>query len=163
MHFVKSVAIVTSQFNEVITKALNHSAKETLKENGFTAYQVEEFFVPGSFELPLICQTLAQTGKYSSVIALGCVIQGDTPHFDYVCQETSHGLMEAGLKTGVPIIFGVITCNSWEQALIRSGLKDIDPALEIREKKVLNKGHESAQAAIHMMKLMEQIYRKKGI
>ena len=131
-------AIVVSRWNDAITSKLADGAVEALRESGSADEQIQQFTVPGAFELPLACQRAAQTGNFAAVIALGVVIRGDTPHFDYVAGQTAAGIMRASMDTGVPVMFGVITADTLEQALVRSG------------EKADNKGHEAAISAIEM-------------
>lgn len=140
----KKIAIVVSQFNGFITEKLLAGAEKTLTESGVKDADILTTFVPGAFELPLACLALASSGHYQAVIALGCVIKGATPHFDYVCAEAARGINQAGLETGVPVIFGVLTTDTVDQALERSGDK-------------ANKGTDSALAALHMANLMGQL------
>jgi 6,7-dimethyl-8-ribityllumazine synthase len=134
-------AIVVSRFNSFITQRLLASALDALKRAGATEKTVDVVHVPGSFELPLAAKKLAATGRYDALIAIGCVIRGETSHYDYVCSETARGLQLAQMDTGVPIIFCVLTCDTLEQAIDRAGLKGG------------NKGNEAALAAIEMAQL----------
>jgi 6,7-dimethyl-8-ribityllumazine synthase len=120
-------------------------AQAALRRHGVAADAVHVVRVPGSFELPLTAQALASSGRYAAVICLGAVIQGDTDHYDYVCSAATSGISQAALKTGVPIIFGVLTCNTMEQALDRAGGK------------AGNKGAEAAVAALEMASLLGKI------
>jgi len=129
------VAIVAAQWHPKVTDALVEGAIRALNDSGVTDYTVVR--VPGSFELPVASLHAAQNG-YDAVIALGVVIRGDTPHFEYVCQAATEGLMQVGVTTGVPIGFGVLTCDNDPQALDRAGLPDS------RE----DKGYEATQAAL---------------
>ena len=138
-------AIVVGRFNEFITGKLLGGALDALKRHGAEDDQVEIAWVPGAFEIPLIAQKMAETGKYDAVITLGAVIRGSTPHFDYVCSEVSKGVAAINLKTGVPTIFGVLTTDSIEQAIERAGTK------------AGNKGWEAAATAIEMVNLVKQI------
>lgn len=141
-------AIVRSRWNEVITRSLADGAKRALNEAG--AGTVEIFEVPGAFELPAASMKLAETGLYEAVIALGVVVRGDTPHFDYVAGQAASGLMQASLDTGVPVMFGVITADNMQQALDRSGPGDD------------NKGYEAAVSAIEMAVLFDAIDRRSS-
>lgn len=139
------IAIVISRFNEEIGEKLLDSCIRTLKKCGILLENIEVIWVPGAFEIPLISQKIALNHDVSAIITLGAVIRGDTPHFDYVCTETARGILEVQLKTGLPIIFGVLTCDTPEQALERAG----------RDKE--NKGYQCAIAAIEMINLMQAI------
>jgi len=111
---------------------------------------VDVFWVPGAWEIPLVVKEIALTGKYDGIVALGAVIRGDTPHFDYVSAETSKGIASVGLEHRVPVAFGVLTCDNLEQALIRAGSK------------AGNKGAEAALTALEMARLLEQIRKDRG-
>ena len=137
------VAVVSTRWNAAIIDMLTGSCLATLRAQG--AEKVESFLAPGAYELPLTAKVLAATGRYDAVIAIGCVIRGDTPHFDYVAGEAARGLTDAGLATGVPVIFGVLTVNTYEQAESRAN-PDKD-----------NKGREFALAAIEMANLLNSI------
>ncbi len=139
------IAIVAARFNEFIVSKLVSGAEDALKRHEVdTENNVEIAWVPGSFEIPLTAQKLAETGKYDAVICLGAVIRGSTSHYDYVCAEVSKGVAAVGLKTGVPAIFGVITTDNIEQAIERAGTK------------AGNKGYDAATTAIELVNL----YRK---
>jgi len=139
----KIFAIVVSKFNEVVTRSLLQGAKDALNSCGHAEYDV--IWVPGAFEIPLIAQTLAETRKYHAIICLGAVIRGETPHFEYVCAQTASGIQHASLTTGIPVTFGVLTCDSVQQAMDRAGLKSG------------NKGTEAALAAMEMAALMQEV------
>jgi 6,7-dimethyl-8-ribityllumazine synthase len=136
--------VVVGRFNEFITGKLLSGALDAFKRHGATEEEVEIAWVPGAFELPLIAQKMAESGKYDAVITLGAVIRGSTPHFDYVCNEAAKGVSAIALKTGVPTIFGVLTTDSIEQAVERAGTK------------AGNKGWEAAVTAIEMANLTKQ-------
>ena len=142
-----NVAIVASRFNELVTARLIDGAKDALMRHDVSGSAIEIFRVPGAWELPLVAKELALTGKYDGIIALGAVIRGDTPHFDYVAAEMSKGLAGVGLEHRVPIAFGVLTCDNLEQALIRSGSK------------AGNKGADCAVTVIEMANLLKNIRR----
>jgi len=135
-------AVVVAKWNSFVTDGLLQGALKTLKAQGMEA---EVFQVPGAFELPLICQEAAKSSAFVGVIALGAVIRGDTPHFDYVCSGVTHGITQASLSTGRPIAFGVLTTDNVEHAIERSR----DDAN--------NKGSEAALAAIEMVELLKTI------
>lgn len=135
------VGIVVGRFNEFITSKLLSGAQDALKRHGVADEDVDVAWVPGAFEIPLIAQKMAQSKKYDAVITLGTVIRGATPHFDFVCNEAAKGVQATTLNTGVPVIFGVLTTNTIEQAIERAGTK------------AGNKGWESAVSAIEMANL----------
>lgn len=138
-------AIVVSRFNELVTGKLLEGASSTLIRHGADAASITSCWVPGAFELPIVAEKLAASGKYAAVIALGAVIQGDTDHHDYINHAVAQGLMTASQKNSVPILFGVLTCRNMEQALDRSGGK------------AGNKGAEAALAAIETVNVLKQI------
>jgi len=138
-------AIAVSRFNSFITERLLSAALDALDRSGARSADVDVVHVPGSFELPLSAKKMALTGKYDALIAIGCVLRGETTHYDYVCAETSRGLQLAQMDTGVPIIFCVLTCDTLEQAIDRAGLKSG------------NKGFEAALSAIEMAQLSRKL------
>jgi len=139
-------AIVAGRFNEFITSRLIDGTEDALRRHGVdTEERLDLVWVPGAYEIPLVCQKLAQTGRYGAVIALGAVIRGSTPHFDYVSAEVSKGVANAGMKTGVPIIFGVLTTDTIEQAVERAGTK------------AGNAGFKAGMSAIEMVSLFTRI------
>ncbi len=142
-------ALVVSRFNSFITDRLLGGALDALERAGGGAGQVDVVRVPGSLEIAVAARELGQSGSYDAVICLGAVIRGDTHHFDYVAAETSKGIAQAGLRTGVPTIFGVLTCNTLEQAIDRAGAKGG------------NKGFDAAMSAIEMANLMKEV-RARG-
>ena len=137
--------IVVSRFNSFITERLLAAAVDALERAGAAGKDVDVVRVQGSFELPLTAKKLAATGKYDALIAIGCVIRGETSHYDYVCSETARGLQLAQMDTGVPIMFCVLTCDTLEQAIDRAGLKGG------------NKGFEAGLAAIEMAHLSRKL------
>jgi 6,7-dimethyl-8-ribityllumazine synthase len=137
--------IVVSRFNSFITERLLSAALDALERAGAKSNGVDVVRVPGAFELPLTSKKLAQTGKYDALIAMGCVIRGETAHYDYVCSETSRGLQLAQMDTGVPVIFCVLTVDTLEQAIDRAGLKSG------------NKGFDAGLAAIEMGRLSQKL------
>jgi 6,7-dimethyl-8-ribityllumazine synthase len=141
----KKFAIVASRFNEFITSKLVSGASDILTRHGVKDNDITLLWVPGAFEIPAVAQKTALTKKYDAVICLGCVIRGNTPHFDYVSAEVSKGVAAAGIKSEVPVIFGVLTTDSIEQAVERAGTK------------AGNKGGQAAMSAIEMLNLFEQI------
>ncbi len=135
------VGIVVGRFNEFITSKLLGGAQDALKRHGVNEGDVDIAWVPGAFEIPLIAQKMAESKKYDAVITLGTVIRGATPHFDYVCNEAAKGVSATSLKSGIPVVFGVLTTDSIEQAIERAGTK------------AGNKGWDAATAAIEMANL----------
>lgn len=140
-----SIAIVAARFNSHVVEGLVGGALDGLLRNGIDTESTTVVRVPGAWELPLVCQRLASSGDYQAVIALGCVIRGDTPHFDYVAGECSKGIAHASLSTNVPVVFGVLTTDTVDQAINRAGLKHG------------NKGFEAALTALEMIDLLGQI------
>ena len=138
-------AIVVGRFNSFITERLLAASVDALERAGAASKDVDVVHVPGSFELPLAAKKSALTGRYDAVIAIGCVIRGETSHYDYVCSETARGLQLAQMDTGVPVIFCVLTCDALEQAIDRAGLKGG------------NKGFEAGLAAIEMAHLSRKL------
>ena len=139
------LGIVAARFNEFIVSKLVAGAEDALVRHGVDTDNVDIAWVPGAFEIPLIAQKMAGSGKYDAVICLGAVIKGATSHYDYVCAEVSKGVAQAGLSTGVPVIFGVLTTDNIEQAIERAGTK------------AGNKGYDVACTAIEMVNLMNNI------
>lgn len=135
-------AVVVSSWNDAYTSKLKTGAVEALRNAGAGDEDVEIFYVPGAFELPLGCQKAALNGRFDAVIALGVVIRGDTPHFDYVAGQAAEGIMRVSLDTGIPVMFGVITADNLEQVLARTG------------EKADNKGYEAAVSAIEMVSVL---------
>lgn len=139
------IAIVVSRFNDFITGRLLEGAKDTLIRHEVEADEIDVAYVPGAFEIPLVAKKLAQKGEYDAVITLGCVIRGATSHYDYVCNEVAKGVSKANDVSDVPVIFGILTTESIEQAVERAGTK------------ARNKGSEAAVSAIEMANLIKQI------
>ena len=137
--------IVVSRFNSFITDRLLSAALDALERAGAFSVDVDVVHVPGAFELPLAAKKMAATEKYSALIAIGCVLRGETSHYDYVCSETSRGLQLAQMDSGLPIIFCVLTCDTLEQAIDRAGLKGG------------NKGFEAGLAAVEMAHLSHKL------
>ena len=136
------VGIVAARFNEFIVSKLLSGCEDGLLRHGVRSEDIAVAWVPGAFEIPLAAQTMAKSGKYDAVITLGAVIRGATSHYDYVCAEVSKGVANASLNTGVPVLFGVLTTDTIEQAIERAGTK------------AGNKGAECAQGAIEMDNLL---------
>lgn len=139
------VAIVVSRFNDFITGRLLEGAKDTLIRHDVNEDNIDVAFVPGAFEIPLVAKKLASSGYYDAVITLGCVIRGATSHYDYVCNEVAKGVSKVNDQTNVPVIFGILTTESIEQAVERAGTK------------AGNKGAEAAVSAIEMANLLKSI------
>ena len=137
-----NLALVVSKFNSYYTEKLLQGALDTIKKEGISDSQFKIFRVPGAFELPLISKMLAESGKYDAIIALGAIIRGETYHYELVCDQAAAGLQRAALDTGVPVIFGVITTETEEQAKERVGGKEG------------NKGSDAVLAALEMIGLM---------
>ena len=139
------VAIVSARFNEFIVSKLLAGAKDCLVRHGAAESNLTEVWVPGAYELPLAAKKLAETGKFDAIICLGCVIRGATTHYDYVCNESAKGISRVGLDHGLPVMFGVLTTESIEQAIERAGTK------------AGNKGWEVALGTVEMINLMGSI------
>ncbi len=139
------IGIVVARFNEFITAKLLGGAVDTLKRHGICEDDISVAWVPGAFEIPLIAQKMAQSGKYDAVICLGAIIRGSTSHYDLVCSEAAKGIAQVSLQSRIPVMFGVITTENIEQAIERAGSK------------AGNKGSECAAGAIEMVNLMRQM------
>jgi 6,7-dimethyl-8-ribityllumazine synthase len=139
------VAVVVARFNEFINAKLLSGAEDGLKRHGVVEDDITVYWVPGAFEIPLTAQKLAEKKEYDAVITLGSVIRGATPHFDYVSNEVAKGVAAAGMQTGVPIIFGVLTTDTIEQAIERAGTK------------AGNKGYDAAVTAIELANLYKEL------
>jgi 6,7-dimethyl-8-ribityllumazine synthase len=142
-------ALVVSKYHDFVTDRLQKGALSALTAAGVAASEVTVLRVPGAFEIPLAAQHAAESGRFDAIVCLGCVIRGETPHFDYICSAVAHGLTSAAAATGVPMAFGVLTTNSVEEALARAG------------EGVSNKGYEAAVAAIEMAQVVGQLTRPK--
>ena len=138
-------ALVAARFNALIVDALVSGALDGLRRHGVPDDRVDLVRVPGSFEIPLVAQKLGESGRYAAVICLGAVIKGDTDHYDHVAGATTSGIAQAGLTSGVPVIFGVLTCDTLEQAMNRAGGK------------AGNKGFEAAVTAVEMVNLLKRL------
>jgi len=138
-------AIVVSRFNEFITRRLLGGAMDALQRHGAQEAQIEVAWVPGSFEIPLAAQKLAASGRYDAVICLGAIIRGATPHFEFVASEAAKGIAQAAMQTGVPVIYGIVTADTIEQAVERAGTK------------AGNRGFDAAVSAIEMANLVSQL------
>jgi 6,7-dimethyl-8-ribityllumazine synthase len=139
------IGIVSARFNDHIVTALRDGALRGLERCGVADEDIVEHWVPGAFEVPLAAKALAETGSVDAIICLGTVIRGDTPHFEYVCEAATHGILDAQMSTGVPVMFGVLTLNTEQQAIDRSG-----PGID-------NKGDEAALGAVEMALLLKTI------
>ena len=139
------IGIVAGRFNEFITSKLVAGAVDVLKRNDVNDDDIDVAWVPGSFEIPLITKKMAESKKYDAILALGAVIKGATPHFDYVCAEVSKGVAQISLHTGLPVMFGVLTTNNIEEAIERAGTK------------AGNKGADAAFGALEMIDLIKNI------
>ncbi len=138
-------ALVAARFNRFVVEPLVDGALDGLKRHGVADEAVDVVWVPGSFEIPLVAQRLAGSRRYAAVICLGAIIRGDTGHYDHVAAGASHGVAQAALATGVPVIFGILTCDTVEQAINRAGAK------------AGNKGFEAAVTAVEMVNLLRQL------
>jgi len=143
-------ALVVSKFNDVVTDRLQAGALAALAAAGVAREEVAVVRVPGAFEIPLAAQLAAESGRYDAIVCVGCVIRGETPHFEYIASAVSHGLTAASAATGVPMTLGVLTTNSIEEALERAG------------EGMGNKGHEAAVAAVEMASVVAQLTRQNG-
>jgi len=141
----RRVALVAGRFNELIVSKLIEGARDCLVRHGVSDDDLVLSWVPGAYEIPLVAGKLAGSGRYDAVITLGAVIRGSTPHFDYVASEVSKGVASESLRTGVPILFGVLTCDTLEQALERAGVK------------AGNKGWDAGLGALEMMSLLPRL------
>ncbi|OGJ89097.1 MAG: 6,7-dimethyl-8-ribityllumazine synthase [Candidatus Raymondbacteria bacterium RifOxyA12_full_50_37] len=139
------IALVISRFNDLISRKLLEGARDCVLRHDGEEKNLTEVYVPGSFEIPLAAKTLAASGKYDAVVCLGAVIRGATPHFDMVAQQVSRGIATASLETGMPVIFGVITADTIEQAIERAGTK------------AGNRGWDAALAALEMADVMKKL------
>jgi len=141
----KRFSIVISRFNDFVTKSLLDGCCDTLKRHGAKESEIEVSWVPGAFEIPTIALKLAKSKKFDAVICLGTIIRGDTPHFDFIAGEAAKGIAHVSLETGLPVIFGIITADTMEQAMERAGTKGG------------NKGRDAALNAIEMVNLLDII------
>ncbi|HEV8168020.1 MAG TPA: 6,7-dimethyl-8-ribityllumazine synthase [Pyrinomonadaceae bacterium] len=139
-------AIVASRWNELISARLVEGALDALKRLGARDEQVDLYRVPGSFEIPLLALRLAQSRKFDAIICLGTIIRGQTPHFDYIAAEVAHGISHAALTTGIPVVFGIVTADTVDQAIDRAGVK------------LGNKGFEAAMTAVELVNLYKKAF-----
>lgn len=145
------IGIVVARFNETITRNLLEGAMGALKAHDVAENDIVTAWVPGAFELPLVASKMAMSGQFDAIVALGCVIRGSTTHYDYVCNEAAKGISQASQKSGLPVIFGVVTTETIEQAIERSGTK------------AGNKGVDAAMAAIEMANLLKALKAENAI
>ena len=138
-------ALVAARFNEFVVDPLIDGALDALRRHGVAEERIDLVRVPGSFEIPLVAQKLGRSGQYAAIVCLGCIIRGDTDHYDHVAGGAANGIAQAALATGVPVIFGLLTCDTLEQAINRAGAK------------AGNKGFEAALSAIEMVNLLKQL------
>ena len=138
-------ALVSSRWNDFLTGRLVEGALDALERLGAAEGSVEHFRVPGSFEIPLAAQKVAASGRFDAVVCLGTVIRGQTPHFEYVAGEVTKGIAHVGLQTGVPVLYGIVTADTLEQAIDRAGVK------------AGNKGFEAAMSAVEMVNLLKSV------
>ncbi len=141
----KRIAIVGSRFNDFFTSELMAGALDCLQRHGVTDDLIDTAWVPGGFEIPLAAKRLVQTGRYAAVICVGCIIQGDTPHFHYVAGEVTKGIAQVSLASDIPVVFGIVTAENLDQAIERSGTK------------AGNKGFDAALTALEMIDLCAEI------
>ncbi len=141
----KRFALVAARYNEIVSRRLISGARDCLERHGAASGDIDLYRVPGSFEIPLVAKKVANSGKFDAVVCLGTVIRGETPHFDFVASEAARGVGQAGMDTGVPVIFGVVTTDTVEQAVDRAGGR------------TGNRGAEAALSAIEMTTLLEDI------
>jgi len=139
------IALVVSRYHAFVTDGLAQGARDVLDESGVAREAIESFVVPGAYELAQAASRVAATGRFDAVVCLGCLIRGETPHFDYIAQAAAHGMLRASQATGVPVGFGLLTTNTAEEALARSVPGDA------------NKGREAAAAAVEMARLYRTI------
>jgi 6,7-dimethyl-8-ribityllumazine synthase len=142
-------AVVASRWNDFLTARLTDGALDALERLGADEKMVEVFKVPGSFEIPLLARKLAGNGKWDAVICVGTILRGQTPHFDYIAGEVTKGIAQAGMETGVPVVYGIITADTLEQAIDRAGVK------------AGNKGFEAAMSAVELVNLYKAVTSNK--
>jgi len=154
--------IIVARFNETITGRMLDGAIETLVARGVTAEKIDVAWVPGAFEIPTVAQQMAGSGRYAAVICLGAVIRGETTHDQWINQSVSGALARIGVQTGLPVIFGVLSCNTLEQAIARSGGHAPTTGKDIAGAKIGNKGIDAAEAALEMVNLLTQLRNAGG-
>lgn len=141
-------AIIASRWNDFITSRLVEGALDALERLGVGENAIELYKVPGSFEIPLLALKVAATGEFDAVICLGTIIRGQTPHFEYIAGEVTKGIAQAGMQTGVPVVYGIVTADTLEQAIDRAGVK------------LGNKGFEAAMSAVELVNLYKEVFKK---
>jgi len=141
-------AIVASRWNEFISGRLVDGALDALQRLGASEQQIALYRVPGAFEIPLLSLRLAESNKFDAIICLGTIIRGQTPHFDYIANEVARGISKAGLETGVPVVFGIVTADTVDQAIDRAGVK------------LGNKGFEAAMTAVELANLYKEVFEE---
>ena len=141
-------ALVSSRWNDFLTARLVEGALDALERLGADEAAVAHFRVPGSFEIPLLARKVAGSGQYDAIVCLGTIIRGQTPHFEYIAGEVTKGIAQAGMETGVPVVYGIVTADTLEQAIDRAGVK------------AGNKGFESAMAAVELVNLYKEAFSK---
>ncbi len=141
-------AIIASRWNDFLTSRLVEGALDALERLGADEKSVEHFRVPGSFEIPLLARKVAGAGKFDAVICLGTIIRGQTPHFEYVAGEATKGIAQAGMETGLPVVYGIVTADTLEQAIDRAGVK------------AGNKGFDAAMSAVELVNLYKDAFQK---
>jgi 6,7-dimethyl-8-ribityllumazine synthase len=144
------VVLIVSEYHTFVTHGLEHGARSTLHESGWTDEHIQRFAVPGAYELAQAAQRVGERGDVAAIVCLGCLIRGETPHFDYIAQAAAHGIMRAAQSSGVPVTFGLLTTNTIEEAVARSG------------EGPMNKGREAAAAAVAMIELYRRIGPPRG-
>ncbi len=150
-------AIIVARFNESITSRLADGAVDTLKTQGIADEAIDLFWVPGAFEIPTVASRLVDAGKYDAVLCLGAVIKGETSHDEHINRAVSLALIQLGLETGLPVIYGVLTCNTLDQAIARSGGEAGTRGKDQPDSRIGNKGAECAEAALEMLDLLSKI------
>jgi 6,7-dimethyl-8-ribityllumazine synthase len=143
-------AIVASRWNDFISSRLVEGALDALERLGCVEKSVEVYKVPGAFEIPLLALRVARSGKFDAVICVGTIIRGQTPHFEYIATEVTRGIARAGMKAGIPVVFGIITADDLDQAIDRAGVK------------LGNKGFEAATSAVELVNLYKEVFEKDG-
>ena len=141
-------AIISSRWNDFLTSRLVEGALDALERLGASVQGVEVFKVPGSFEIPLLARKVADSGKFDAVICCGTIIRGQTPHFEYIAGEVTKGIAQAGMESGVPVLYGIVTADTLEQAIDRAGVK------------AGNKGFEAAMSAVELVNLYREVFPK---
>jgi 6,7-dimethyl-8-ribityllumazine synthase len=154
-------AIVVSRFNESITSRLLDGALQTLRDQGVTDDRIDVAWVPGAFEIPTVAERMAAAGDYVAILCLGAVVRGETTHDQHINRAVSTAFAEMGVRHGLPVVFGVLTCNTLEQAIARSGGEPGTRGKDRPDSKIGNKGIECAEAALEMVDLMSKLPRPR--